>query len=58
VTAMSCSLRASWDRTSRLPGTGWMYYNTNKKAKADAKILHDLCDEVSCVKSMVSMADV
>jgi len=24
-----------------------MYYKTNKKAKADAKVLHDLCDEVS-----------
>ena len=47
VTAMASSLRASWDRTSRLPGTGWMYYKTNKKAKADTKVLHDLCDEVS-----------
>jgi hypothetical protein len=32
-----------------------MYYNTNKKAKADAKILHDLCDEVGCVEFVVSI---
>jgi len=46
---MSSSLRASWDRTSRLPGTGWMYFKANKRAEEDKKVLHDLCDGVSAI---------
>jgi hypothetical protein len=34
-----------------------MYFKTNKKAQADKKILHDLCDGVSIFISSVSIAE-